>query len=108
MGRAELRRSQKDQVKKMKTFTLTQDQINVIKEAAVKDAVEKSFILMLALPLEVLITEDYWMKSAKTRIPKFIDDILNLYNAYEEGSISIEEMEKDLWDFAGVRCRSHK
>jgi hypothetical protein len=103
MSRADLRRSQKQEQKKTKVFTLTQAQIDQIKEQAMNDAVDKVFILMLALPLEVLITEDYWMKSAKRRLPKFIDEVLSLYKAYEAGSISIEEMEEDLWEFAGVK-----
>lgn len=93
---------------KQKTFLLTQDSIDKIKETAAKEAAAKAFILMLALPLEVLITEEYWMKSAKKRIPKFIDDILNLYKAYEEGSISLEEMKEDLWTFGHIRLESQE
>ena len=103
MNRAELRRTEKEQHKKTKTYTLTQEQITDLKETAVKEAVEKAFTLMLALPLEVLITEEYWMKSAKKRMPKFIEDVLRVYRGYQNGAISIEEMEKDLWDFAGIK-----
>lgn len=110
MDRAEFRRVRKEILKKDKIFTVTQAQIDMMKQEAydqaIKEVSEKAFILMLALPLEVLITEEYWMKSAKKRMPKFIDDILKLYKAYEEGSISMEEMEEDLWTFGGIRCRS--
>lgn len=108
MGRAELRRIQKENGKKTKTYTLTQEQMDELYNKSLKEAVEKAFFLMLAIPLEILITEEYWMESAKEKIPKFIDEVLYLYNAYEEGSISIEEMELDLLNFAGVKCGSQK
>jgi hypothetical protein len=103
MNRAELRRAQKEDEKKTKTFVLTQDQINIIKEDAVNAATEKAFMLMLTLPLEVLISEEYWIKSAKKRIPKFTDEVLKLYKAYESGNITMDDMKKDLWEFAGIR-----
>lgn len=108
MGRAELRRIQKENGKKTKTYTLTQEQMDELYNKSLEEAVKKAFFLMLAIPLEILITEEYWMKSAKEKIPKFMDEVLYLYNAYEEGSISIEEMEMDLWNFAGVKCGSQK
>lgn len=104
MNRAELRRAQNEQKKKTKTFVLTQEQIDQMKEETINEAAAKAFFFMLAIPLEVLITEEYWKKSAKKKIPKFINDMIQLYKAYEEGSISMEEMESDLWEFAGIRC----
>lgn len=110
MNRAELRRAGKEQQKHNKTFVLTQDQINEIKKQAADDAIglmaEKAFVLMLGLPLEILITEEYWQKSAKKRLPKFMDDVLTLYKAYQNGLISFEEIEADLWEFAGIRCEN--
>ena len=35
------------------------------------DAVEKAFLYMLAIPLNVLVN-DYWSKTAKKKVPKFI------------------------------------
>lgn len=93
-------------MQRIKTYTLTQQQLDAIKGAAVKRAVEKSFFLMLAVPLEVLIREDYWMNEAKEKMPGFIDDVLEVYKAYENGDISIEEMESDLLKYAGIQCKS--
>lgn len=103
MIRAEIRRNQKEQSKPAKVYTLTQAQIDQIKQQAVKEAVDKAFFLMLALPCEVLANDGYWEKSAKRKMPKFIDDILSLYAAYEQGVVTMEQMEKDLWDIAGVK-----
>lgn len=108
MGRAELRRAQKEQAKKQKVYTLTQAQIDKIKEDVYNEAATTAFLLMLAIPLEVLITEEYWMKSAKKRIPKFINDMLYLYKAYELGDLSLEEMQEDLKEFAGITLENIK
>lgn len=108
MTRSEFRRAQKQESKKTKTFTLTQQQIDIMKDEAVTEAIKTSFILMLALPLEVLITEDYWKKSAKKKLPKFMDEVLRLYKGYESGMITLEEMEADLWEFAGIRFGENK
>ena len=42
-----------------------------------KEATEKAFLYMLAIPLNVLFN-DYWKKSAKKRAPKFIEDVMSL------------------------------
>lgn len=106
MNRAELRRAEVAKEKQTKTFVLTQAQIDQMKKDMVKEAIDKAidqaFIIMLALPLEVLITEEYWMKSAKKKIPKFMNDVLRLYKAYEAGDLTIEEMAMDLQEFAGI------
>lgn len=112
MSRAEQRRAQKEKLGKTKTYILTQKQIDAIRAEAIKEAhdaaAEKAFILMLAIPLEVLITEDYWMKSAKRRLPKFIDEVLRVYKGYENGMISIDEMKDDLLEFAGIKIGTKK
>lgn len=108
MTRAEIRRSQKEQSKPAKVYTLTQAQIDQIKQQAVEEAVDKAFFLMLALPCEVLANEGYWEKSAKKKMPKFIDDILSLYAAYEQGVVTMEQMQKDLWDIAGVKLEAKR
>lgn len=108
MTRAEIRRNQKEQSKPAKVYTLTQAQIDQIKQQAVKEAVDKAFFLMLALPCEVLANENYWEKSAKRKMPKFIDDILSLYAAYEQGVVTMEQMKRDLWDIAGVKLEAKR
>lgn len=103
MNRAEIRRNQREQSKASKVYTLTQAQIDQIKKQAVEKATNKAFFLMLALPCEVLANEGYWEKSAKKRMPKFIDDILALFSAFEQGVVTMEQMQKDLWEIGGIR-----
>ena len=106
MNRAERRRTGKKG--KVAIYTLTQDQINKIKQEARDEAVEKALILMLAIPLEVLIGDGYWAKSAKRRIPKFLDDVLSLYDSWNKGVLTLEELREDLWEYGGIKLEAPK
>lgn len=109
MNRAERRRLEKDEFKaKVKTYNLTQEQINQIKEEAKKEAISASFTLMLALPLEVLIGDGYWPKSAKKRLPKFLDDLLSLYDSWDKGILTMEALRDDLWEYGGIKLEAPK
>lgn len=64
-------------------------------------ATEKAFLFMLAIPLNVLVA-DYWEKSAKKKIPKFIEECMKLYKAVEEETVSVQELADLLKEYAGV------
>ena len=67
-----------------------------------KEATEKAFLYMLAIPLNVLFN-DYWQKSAKKRAPKFIEDVMNLYDAVQQGVVSNKQLADLLDELAGVK-----
>lgn len=102
MGRAEMRRLQKAAGKKQKIYTLTQEQIDKIKSDAVDEAVNQAMALLLAIPLEVLIT-DYWPKTAHKRGQEFTEKVLDLYHRWETGEVTLEALQEDLWEYGGVR-----
>lgn len=64
-------------------------------------AAEQAFLTMLAIPLNVLVN-DYWSKSAKKRAPKFINDVLGLFEAWEQGVVTNDDLKQLLKDYAGV------
>ena len=107
MNRAELRRKQREDSKKTATYTLTREQIESMKKQVHYNAVQEIFTLMLAIPCEILANE-YWEKSAKQRMPKFIEQCLSLYKAYEQGVVTMEQMEADLWELAGYKVERGK
>ena len=94
MNRAEQRRQAREYGKKEKVYTLTQGQIDKMKEDAVQEAVDVSFALMLAVPTNVL-TRCYWEKSAHKRIPQFLDECLSLYESIGTGTVQVSELIKD-------------
>ena len=66
-----------------------------------KRAIEKAFLFMLAIPLNVLVA-DYWEKSAKKKLPKFINECQKLYDAVENGTVKPEELADLLEEYSGV------
>lgn len=112
MNRAERRRQEREQKKANKTYNLNRDQIAELKSKAQEDAqklaVDTAFTLMLAIPLVVLTGEGYWEKTAKKRLPKFIDEVLSLYDSWEKGVLTIEELREDLWKYGGVKLEPPK
>lgn len=109
MNRAERRRAEKQAKKdKVAVYNLTQEQINQIKKDARDEAIDTAFTLMLAIPLEVLIGDGYWAKSAKRRLPKFLDEVLSLYDSWNKGVLTIEELREDLWNIGGIKLQAPK
>lgn len=120
MNRAERRRADK-QAKKDKTVTYhyTKEQLEAVIREGVKaevdsirkqardEAVDTALTLMLALPLEVL-KDKYWVKSAKRRLPKFMDNVLSLYESWEKGEVTMEELREDLWNYGGIKLEAPK
>lgn len=102
MNRAEMRRAKRENSKKQKTYTLTQAQIDSIKQEAIKEAVDKAFLLMLAIPVMVL-HDKWWEKSAKKRCPKFVDQCLDLYDSFEKDYVTLEDLKQCLEEESGVR-----
>lgn len=60
------------------------------------------FKMMLVIPTNLLI-EDYWKKSAKQRIPKFVEDCLSLYDAWTSGVVDMDEMVKMTEEYSGIK-----
>lgn len=70
-------------------------------EAMEIEATEKAFLYMLAIPLNVLVN-DYWSKTAKRRAPKFIEDVISLYQSVEDGVVTEKELAGLLKEYAGI------
>lgn len=113
MSRAEMRRAQREQKKKKATFIMTEEEIMKIRkqeyDRARKTIHEKSdqiaegiLKMMIVIPTNVLIN-DYWQKTAKKRIPQFVEDCLSLYKSWVEGNVSMEEMQNLTEEYAGIK-----
>lgn len=66
-----------------------------------KEATEKAFIDMLAIPCAVLAF-DYWNKTAKKRIPEFVKEVVSLYESIQVGAVTREEIIEEFERNAGV------
>ena len=113
MSRAEIRRARREENKKKATFVMTEEEIMKIRkqeyDRARKTIHEKSdqiaediLKMMIVIPTNVLIN-DYWQKTAKKRIPQFVDDCMSLYQSWSEGTISMEELQKRTEEYSGIK-----
>lgn len=113
MSRAEIRRARREENKKKATFVMTEEEIMKIRkqeyDRARKTIHEKSdqiaediLKMMIVIPTNVLIN-DYWQKTAKKRIPQFVDDCMSLYQSWSEGTVSMEEMQKLTEEYSGIK-----
>lgn len=103
MTRAEKRRMQKEAERKKKTFVMTAEELDKIRaqerekaraefKARTDKVAEDIFLMMLVIPVNILVSE-YWEKTAKRRIPKFAEECVNLYAAWNQGAVSWEQLQ---------------
>ena len=83
-----------------------------IREAARKEAekhhdeiLDQSFLYMLAIPLNVLVS-DYWGDKAKDIAPGFIAEVISLYEAVQQGVVDNKQLADLLDDMTGVKISS--
>lgn len=101
-----------NQMKRMKQKGYSNIDLLVVRETAKKavekqlhDAEEKSFLRMLAIPLNVLVS-DYWEKTGKRKAPKFIDDVLSLYESVEMGVVTDQQLADFLFEMTGRKIEA--
>ena len=102
MSRAEKRRAQKEAQKAKKIYTLTQEQIDKIKDDAIKEASDTAFLLMLAIPVMVL-HDKWWEKTAKKKCPVFVDQCLDLFDSFAKDLVSLEDLKEALYEESGIK-----
>lgn len=71
----------------------------------VQEANEKAFIQLLAIPC-LILGEDYWKKTAKQKIPKFIEDVASLYESYQQGNVTDQDLADALYDMAEIEIEA--
>lgn len=102
MGRAELRRQARDKVNKQKTYTLTVEQIEDIKKSATNEALDTAFILMLGLPVMVVHDKFGKLMKKENRLKNLADEILELYDTFKEGRITLDDVIQTIKEETGV------
>lgn len=102
----------RSQMNKARKAGMTSVDLLRIKETAKKEAqrmeqqaTERAFLYMLAIPLNVLFN-DYWEKTAKRKAPKFIEEVIKLYEAVQNGVVSEQQLADLLDDLAGVKIEA--
>jgi hypothetical protein len=118
MNRAERRRQKREAEKKPATYNFTMAQLKAQVEREVAEEWAKkteelkretadktlgmAMILLYTLPMQVL-KEYYWKKSYAKRLPGFVNHLLDLYQAWDNGKLDMDQAEAELWRYAGIK-----
>lgn len=99
MSRAERRRLERDQSNQTKTYTLTQAQLDQKLKAVEMEATKKAFLMMMGFPLLTLRDK---FGFGKARLNRFMDKMVDLYEAYELDYIDLADLDRTIMDETGV------
>ena len=105
MTRAERRRKEREAKKGKKTYNLTADDIAKLKAEATIDAVDISLNLMLGIPLLAMRDLSTWGNAndwGKKRLTKLSDKVMEIYNDFENGLITLDDINQVLNDEIGL------
>lgn len=101
MNRVERRRAKKAgiPVKKEPVVNIKAADVQKIKQDASKEAADKAFLLMLGLPVMVLHDK---FGFGPVRCERFTDAVLELYDSFEKGYVSLEDIHLTLKEETGI------
>lgn len=99
MSRAERRRLERDNSKSQKTYTLTQAQLDEKLKAVEMEATKKAFLMMMGFPLLTLRDK---FGFGKARLNRFMDKMLDLYEAYENDYVDLDDLNNTILEETGV------
>jgi hypothetical protein len=99
MNRAELRRLKKESQKPQKVYTLTQAQIDKIKDDAMQEAVYYALALLFSIPVLVMRREFGW--GAK-RLERFSDKLTEYYFEYDKSKMQPEAYRQMVLEETGM------
>lgn len=108
MTRAELRRQAREAKKKKAVYNLTEEQIQQIRQEGFNEAIDTAFILMLGLPVMVLYDKFSIIRKKEKRLENFTEAILELYEAYNEDYLTLEDIKQVLKDEAGYEFKKER
>lgn len=89
-------------MKKEPTYNMKLSQINAMKDEAERKGVDKAFKLMLCLP--IMAIHDYYdiLDKPEGREERFVEKILDLYDSYLRGYVTLQELEECLKEETGI------
>lgn len=90
LTREQRRRIEREKLSGEATYTLTRAQIDKIKDDATQRALHQAFRMMIAFPV-MAVRNQYGFQSKA--IKRMVDDIFKFYHDYENGFITLEDID---------------
>lgn len=114
MNRAERRRRAKQGllVVKEPVINVKASDIQNIKKEATTNAADTAFFLMLAIP--VMVIHDKYPQlvrrdvEGKSRAERFADLCIDLYDSFDKGYVTLDDLADCLWEEAGIKLTKKK
>lgn len=92
---------------KAKTYVLNSDQIKQLKDEAVQEATSTTFTLMVGLPVMILHDKYSLLTKkevdGKCREERFADMILELYDSFDKGFLTLDDIKNTLEEETGMK-----
>lgn len=82
------------------------DDVQAMKKQATKDAVNRAFFLMLAIPTMIIHDKFGKLMKRKNREATFVDLCVDLYDSFDKGYVTLDELAQVLKDEAGVEVKN--
>lgn len=109
MNRAERRRRAKQGLPVMNepVINVKASDIQNIKKEATFNAADTAFFLMLAIP--VMVMHDKYPQlmrrevDGKSRTERFADLCIDLYDSFDKGYVTLDDLASCLWEEAGIK-----
>lgn len=107
MNRAERRRRAKLGLPTHKdpVYNMKQSDINKMKEDSTETAIDTAMILLLAIPVKVMHDKYGWRM--RKRLPEFAEAILDEYQNFADGDMSLEEYQQLVYDYCGIKFQKN-
>ena len=98
MNRAERRRLKNKKAEPV--INVKSSDIQQMKKDSTNEAADIAFTLMLGLPMLVL-RDNYGF--GKVRSERFIDQVIDLYDSFDKGYLTIDDIHKALYEEVGIK-----
>lgn len=105
MNRAKRRRQAKltgSPVAKDPIISIKKSDIDRIK----REATETAMVLLLSVPIKVMHEQFGW--GMKKRLPRLSDALIDEYQAFSDGDMTLEEYQNMVYEYCGVKFQKNK
>ncbi|MGI6068922.1 MAG: hypothetical protein ACOYBE_00650 [Blautia sp.] len=109
MGRAERRRTEREQSKKPRTYIITSTEIAAIKEDITKAVADE--LMAKVFGIGVMVIHDKFGQlmrkevDGRSREQRYFDYCMELYDSYEQGYLTLDDIKDCLRDECGAIVR---